>query len=130
MGKHPRSQLGAQGRIELRKGLVQQQGFRFGQQGPHERHSGPLAPRQRRRVARPHAHQVGLLQGLMHPRLSLGLGQAQRHRKQQIFSHAHVRKQQRILEHQADAALVGGALRHIPLTELHTPDKLQRQLAF
>ena len=65
----------------------------------------------------------------MHTGLSLGFGHAERHSKEQIFGNAHVRKQQRILEHQTNAALVGGPLRHITRAKLHTPDKLQWQQA-
>ncbi len=87
-----------------------------------QRHPLLLAAGELARIARLEADQVDLAQPFLQPRLHLGRGQLpQAEPVADIVGHRHVRPERVVLEHHADAALVGRQPVDHPVAEADGP---------
>ena len=108
LGQDVRADLAPECRVELAEGLVEQQRAGSGQQGPQQRHARHLATRQGRRIAVRETGHPGIRKRLAHrlaPVVALAVA-VPRQTEQQVAADREMRKQDRVLEENAEAAVL------------------------
>ena len=121
----PRAQLLAHPRVERTERLVEQQHLRLDGERAGERHALALAARQLCRIAVRELVDLDQPEQLAHLALDLVLGTlADRQPEGDVVEDGHVLERRVVLEHEADAALLGRSRGHVPVAE---PDRCRRR---
>ncbi len=115
----------AQAAVESAQRFVHQDEFRFEDESTGDRHALLLAARQLRRLPVLKALELHQAERTLHPLPPKNrLDSADLERKGQIAAHRHVREQGVVLEHHADAPLVGRQIVNRPAAD---PDRARRR---